>query len=149
MVSGFLTKKIKARKTLGERFKDARKKLELSVSEAEESTKVRAKYLVALEEGDWNILPQDVYVRAFVMSYAKFLSLPQDEIIDLFETELIINRQRQGSQNIIYKNSIKDTKVLITPRFLAYFSLVSFLLVLVSYIIFQVLNFASHYIYIP
>ncbi len=143
MASGFLTKKIKSRLTLAERLKSARKKLDITLEQAEEATKVRAKYLNALETGDWCILPQEVYIRAFVLSYAKFLNLPQREVLDLFETELIINRRGERGLELIYKNSLKNNKVLITPKFLAYFSLVTFVLVLVSYIVYQVVDFAG------
>jgi len=143
MVSGFLTKKIKSKRTLGEKLKSARQKQQITISAAEEATKVRAKYLVALEEGDWKILPQNVYVRAYVLSYAKFLELSKPEITDLLETELIFHRKNQRSQELAYNNSVKDAKVLITPKVLAYFGLGVFVLSLFSYIFLQVSNFAG------
>jgi len=143
MVSGFSTKKIKSQKTLGERLKHTREKLDLTLAAAEEGTKVRSKFLKAIEEGNWKILPQDVYVRAFVLSYAKFLDLPQGEILDLYNAELIVNCKGQNNQNFIYKNSLKDVKVLITPRTLAFSALGAFVLGLFSYIFLQVASFAG------
>ena len=143
MVSGFLTKKIKSHQTLGEFLHSARKKLDVSIVEVEEKTKIRAKYLVALEKDDWNILPQDVYVRAFVLSYAKYLGVPVADIEKLLETEFAIHHREPKNQELIYKNSLKNIKVIVTPRLLAYFALSVFVLSLFGYITLQLASFAG------
>jgi len=143
MVSGFLTKKLKSEKTLGEYLKSARKKRELSFADVEEKTKVRAKYLEAIEKSDWNSLPQDIYVRAFVLSYAKCLGLSRKEVLNLFETELSLYSRNTAKHELAYTNSIKNTKVLITPKLLAYSTLSIFIISLFTYLFFQVAHFAG------
>ena len=92
MVTGFSTKKLKSEKTLAEILKKARKDKELSLLDAEIGTKVRTKFLEALENGDWQSLPQEVYVRGFVLAYAKFLELPTDSILSQYEKEAKVRR---------------------------------------------------------
>jgi cytoskeletal protein RodZ len=56
-------------------LKKRRQALKLSLADVELSTKIRGKYLVKLEKGDYSGLPNDIYTRGFVRNYAAFLNL--------------------------------------------------------------------------
>lgn len=142
MVNGFSTKKIKSEKTLADMFKKARAKKEINFSDAEVGTKVRAKFLVALEQGNWQILPQEVYVRGFVLAYAKFLELPTNTVLEQYEREAKARRSKIADK-ISYNQPLKEKRVLVTPKILAYAGLSIFFISLFSYIVIQVLNFAG------
>jgi len=142
MVTGFSTKRIKSEKTLAEILKKARKAKGLSLSDAEVGTKVRVHFLAALENGNWQILPQDVYVRGFVLAYAKFLNLSSDFVLEQYEKETKVRRGTTTAK-ISYNQSLKERRVLITPKILAYAGLSMFFISLFSYIVIQVLNFAG------
>lgn len=143
MVNGFSTKKIKSTKTLAEILKKARKDKKFSILDAEIGTKVRAKFLTALEEGNWQVLPQDIYVRGFVLAYAKFLELSIPPVLEQYEKEAKI-RRGSTTAKISYNQPLKERRVLITPKVLAYAGLSIFFISLFSYIVFQVLNFAGN-----
>ena len=143
MVNGFSTKKIKSEKTLAEIFKKARVDKGISLFDAEIGTKVRAKFLTALEQSNWQVLPQDIYVRGFVLAYAKFLELPTTSILEQYEKEAKIRRVSVTAK-ISYNQPLKERRVLITPKVLAYAGLSIFFISLFSYIVFQVLNFAGN-----
>ncbi|MFA4995749.1 MAG: helix-turn-helix domain-containing protein [Patescibacteria group bacterium] len=143
MISGFSTKKIKSHKTVGERLKNIRLRKKISLSEAEVGTKVRAKYLAAIEEGKWSELPQNVYTRGFVLAYSKFLGLNSDLLVQDYEQETLF-RSKKENHKISYNQSIKDKKVLITPKLIAYTALAISILGMFSYIVFQLLNFAGN-----
>lgn len=143
MISGFSTKKIKSERTVGEKLKDARQLKKLSLGDAEIGTKVRAKYLSAIEEGKWSELPQDVYTRGFVLAYAKFLDLNSESLISDYGSEISF-RQKKGNQKISYDQKVFDRKVLITPKLLAYAALSLSVLGMFSYIVFQLLGFAGN-----
>jgi cytoskeletal protein RodZ len=143
MVSGFSTKKLKSDKTLALVFRHARTKKKVSLGEAEFATKVRLKFLLALERGDWSVLPQDVYVRGFVLAYAKYLELPAHETLELFEKEAKIRRKCLVAK-ISYNQTLKEKKALITPKILAYFGLCVFVVALFSYVIYQILSFTGN-----
>jgi cytoskeletal protein RodZ len=112
------------------------------LSDAEIGSKVRAKFLAGLEENDWKDLPSPVYIRGFVLAYAKYLGLDKEEITRTFEAELSLKRT-QNPGGFSYKNSIKETKVIITPKLLGYSLLSIFILTMFGYIFYQVLNFAG------
>jgi cytoskeletal protein RodZ len=142
MISGFSKKKIKSEKTLGELLKSTRQKKEITLEDAETVTKVKLKYLKALEENNWDILPLDVYTRGFILSYSKLLNIKKDEVLSLFETEALLHRRRQNSE-LSYNRSFRDIKFLITPKLLAYSALSLFVLTMVGYIVFQITSFAG------
>lgn len=62
-------------KELGQVLRMKRESMGLSLSEVEVKTKIRKRYLEALEQGDWSVLPGDVYARGFIRSYAEILGL--------------------------------------------------------------------------
>jgi cytoskeletal protein RodZ len=61
--------------TMGEVLRDARLQLDLSIQQAADDTKVRKKYLVALEEDDYPELPAPIYARGFLHIYAEYLGI--------------------------------------------------------------------------
>ncbi|MFB0545620.1 MAG: helix-turn-helix domain-containing protein, partial [Anaerolineae bacterium] len=69
---------------LGEMLRKAREKKGVSLAQVEEVTRIRQKFLRALEEGERDSLPEEVYVRAFLRSYARYLDLSPDEVISLY-----------------------------------------------------------------
>ncbi|MCL6627359.1 MAG: helix-turn-helix domain-containing protein, partial [Alicyclobacillus shizuokensis] len=60
---------------LGETLRRRREELGMDLDQVERMTKIRKRYLSAIEQGDWRSLPGDVYGRGFVRSYAEALGL--------------------------------------------------------------------------
>ncbi|GMA48914.1 hypothetical protein GCM10025857_02710 [Alicyclobacillus contaminans] len=50
-------------KELGRVLRNRREQLNITLDELQEKTKIRKRYLIALEDGDWDLLPGDVYAR--------------------------------------------------------------------------------------
>ncbi|WP_003541287.1 helix-turn-helix domain-containing protein [Desulfotomaculum nigrificans] len=69
---------------IGETLRKARTEKGYSLEFLEESTKIRAKYLEALENEKFDVLPGQVYAKAFLRTYAKYLNLDVDEIMAEF-----------------------------------------------------------------
>ena len=67
--------------TIGERLEEARKKKGLSLREAAEATKIRSDYLQQFEGNQFDIGLTEIYSRGFLRSYAAFLKLPADRIL--------------------------------------------------------------------
>ena len=61
--------------SLGQRLREARLARSLSVEEAAQATRIRVRFLVALESGDYEALPSAAQARGFVRSYAGYLGL--------------------------------------------------------------------------
>lgn len=73
---------------LGQLLREARERKGVSLAEVEEATKIRQKYLIALEEGDYEKLPPGVYVRGFLRALAAYLGLDAQELIALYGQEV-------------------------------------------------------------
>ncbi len=54
----------------------------IDISEVEVRTKIRAKYLRAMENEEWDMLPGPIYVKSFLRTYSDFLGLDSRMLID-------------------------------------------------------------------
>lgn len=72
--------------TIGERLEEARKKKGISIREAAESTKIRGDYLQKFETNHFDIGLTEIYTRGFLRTYANFLKLPADRILNDYAT---------------------------------------------------------------
>ena len=60
---------------IGATLREARMRARIDVSEIEAKTKIRAKYLRALENEEWDLLPGPTFVKSFLRTYAQALGL--------------------------------------------------------------------------
>lgn len=71
--------------TLGEVLRDARFRYGLSLEQAAEDTKIRKRFLAALEDGEYHMLPAPVYARGFIRTYAEYLGIDPHVAEKLFQ----------------------------------------------------------------
>ena len=67
---------------IGSSLREARIRRGIELSQAEAATRIRAKYLNALEEEQFESLPGDAYARAFLRGYAKYVGLEPELFLD-------------------------------------------------------------------
>lgn len=67
---------------IGETLRDARMRARIDVSEIEAKTKIRAKYLRALENEEWSLLPGPTFVKSFLRTYAEALGLDGKALVE-------------------------------------------------------------------
>jgi hypothetical protein len=67
---------------IGATLKQARKRLGLEIRAVEDQTKIRIKYLRALEDEEWDVLPAATYVRGFLRAYAEVLGIDGEVLAD-------------------------------------------------------------------
>ena len=77
----------KVRSAVGEKLREAREIRGVDLFRVERDTKIRSKYLAALEDGDFAELPGDVYARGFLRNYATYLGLDADEMEEEWREE--------------------------------------------------------------
>ncbi|MBC7339824.1 MAG: helix-turn-helix domain-containing protein [Firmicutes bacterium] len=65
---------------IGELLRRTREEKGLTLKDAQVETKIRTRYLEALERGDDSVVPGEVYFRGFLRSYANFLGLDGQEL---------------------------------------------------------------------
>src|SRR5580704_16321578 len=87
-------KKSKPASSVGQTLKARRLARSLSLAEVERATRIRGKYLVAIEADDYATLPHDIYTKGFIRSYARYLGLSEANLVASYTQE----RGRDGQQ---------------------------------------------------
>jgi hypothetical protein len=67
---------------VGATLRDARNRRKIDLAEVEATTKIRARYLRAIENEEWDLLPGDAYARGFVRTYASYLGLDAERLVE-------------------------------------------------------------------
>jgi len=73
--------------TIGERLREARMRRELDIADAETYTKIRAKYLRALENDEFGMLPDSTLAKTFLRTYSEYLGLDAQLLIEEFRAQ--------------------------------------------------------------
>lgn len=66
---------------IGDVLKSTRIQMGLTLSDVENATKIRSKYLAAIEEENFGVIPGQVYLKGFIKSYARYLNIDNNEEI--------------------------------------------------------------------
>jgi cytoskeleton protein RodZ len=71
---------------IGDTLREARMRQRLDIVDVEERTKIRAKYLRALENEEWGLLPGPTFVRTFLRTYAEAVGLDPHVLVDEYRS---------------------------------------------------------------
>ncbi|MFV8827216.1 helix-turn-helix domain-containing protein [Alkalihalobacterium sp. APHAB7] len=82
---------------LGQRLREAREQKQINLDDLQKTTKIQKRYLLAIEEGNFDALPGKFYARAFVKNYAEAVGLDSEQIFQEFGNELP-NPHKEGSE---------------------------------------------------
>src|SRR5699024_8793629 len=74
--------------TIGDRLKEARESHNISLDDLQESTKIQKRYLQAIEDGNFNLLPGTFYDKAFIKEYALAVDLDPTALLDEHRDEI-------------------------------------------------------------
>src|SRR5438067_5896227 len=69
---------------IGATLREARMRARIDIGEVESKTKIRAKYLRAIENEEWDLLPGPVYAKSFLRTYGDYLGLDSRMLVDEF-----------------------------------------------------------------
>jgi len=72
---------------VGNTLREARNRRKIGLSEVEAATKIRLRYLRAMENDEWDVLPGGVYTRSFVRTYASFLGLDGERLAEEYRDQ--------------------------------------------------------------
>lgn len=73
---------------IGEKLKSAREAKGLSIADIEKATKIQSRYLEAIEKNEFDKLPGDFYVRAFIRQYAQVVGLDGKELLSDYHEDV-------------------------------------------------------------
>ncbi len=124
--------------TVGELLKTARLKKNLDFATIEKVTKIRAKFLQALEENEFEKLPPGTFAKGFIKNYAAFLGLPVEETLAFYR------RQANEEKLIILPHEpFKIGRFALTPQLFTTLGITLLLLIFFGYLIFSYFQFAG------
>lgn len=72
---------------LGDLLRETREQKKLSLEDVEQGTNIRKLYIKSIEDGDYNKLPGEVFLKGFIKTYGKFLGLNSLELIEQYKKE--------------------------------------------------------------
>jgi len=78
--------------TFGETLRRERERQGISLDTVAEATKIRKHYLNALEQEDFDVLPPRVYATGFVATYARYLKLDAEAVVEQFKSLAYFNK---------------------------------------------------------
>ncbi|RYG73818.1 helix-turn-helix domain-containing protein [Lentibacillus lipolyticus] len=93
---------------IGEKLKEAREAKKLSLDRLQETTKIQKRYLEAIEQGNFDILPGKFYARAFIKEYASAVGLDAKELLEEHKEEIPQTEEENTSQYTYLHRSRKD-----------------------------------------
>lgn len=119
----------------GEKLYEERIRKGLSLEEVAKATKIRSSFLLAIEKGEYKKLPSGTYAHGFVRNYARFLGLPENELLALFKREYDEEKFiKVLPDGFARKDDFPINKIKVAQTFKI---LILIFVILVAYIIFQ------------
>ena len=94
---------------VGHRLLAARETLGISLDDIVDRTKVKAEYIRAIENGDYDQLPIPAFTNAYVKTYAELLQLEADHLLSDFQQEWEAYRNTEAGGNLALHPVIQDT----------------------------------------
>lgn len=133
----FKLKKVSEREKPGTLLKKAREAKGLDLSQIERRLKIRRKYLQALEDENYQILPGEVYAKGFLQKYSQFLGISPSKILALYKKEREIQKKLEGEEVSRLPRPLYSPRIIITPKTLAIFFSIFIFLFAAGYIWYQ------------
>jgi cytoskeleton protein RodZ len=90
---------------IGSILREARIRMGLNLKQVSEITKIRVKYLEALEEDDYGAIPGPTFIKAYLRTYATTLRLDADSLVEEYRTSY---ERRKSSQNEFYDLTLEQ-----------------------------------------
>jgi cytoskeletal protein RodZ len=128
---------------LPERLLAARERKGVDLYRAERDTKIRARYLDALERGDYRELPGNAYTKGFLRNYALYLGLDPDEVLLQWRRERGDPREPQAVIAVPRPIATPRRGLTFSPSLIVFAILTLIVFAFVGYLAIQLLRFAK------
>jgi cytoskeletal protein RodZ len=114
----------------------------LKIEKISHDLNISAKYLNALEAGNFSILPDGIYGKNFLRDYSLYLGLDTKEILSLYEENEVV-KPRLKTEDLFSKKIPKPHYFLSLPKIIKNFLIVAMVFLCILYISFYVKNIIS------
>ncbi len=135
----FTAKKIDSFETLAEIFKKLRQEAKVSLGELSCLTEIPKKYLTYLENGDYDYLPADVYVKGYLRACGRFFKKNPEPLIKIYQRErqILRNLERKKDSREVLR-PLKYPRLVITPRNFTWFFVIVTLVMICIYFWYEI-----------
>ena len=99
---------------IGPSLREARTRRGLSPADVHKAVRIRERYLTALEEERWEMLPGDAYTKGFLRTYAEFLGLDGQLYVDEYNSRVAVREDEPLVPETLKKRSGRTTSILRT-----------------------------------
>lgn len=97
---------------VGYTLRQERERQNLSISDIEQGTSIRALYIEAIENGEYDKLPGKIYTKGFIKNYAKFLEMDVEAIVKEFATDMAeLEAEEAANTPLVEENSSDEKKI--------------------------------------
>jgi len=93
---------------LGQRLRQERESKGLSLEDLQKLTKIQKRYLLGIEEGNYEVMPGKFYVRAFIKQYCEAIGLDTDAIFEEYKSDIPSTRTEDIPQQLSRVRSRKE-----------------------------------------
>lgn len=121
-------------KTAGQILKENRINKEISLSEVAQETKIRKRYLLALEKDDYQSLPSVATTKGFIKNYAQFLGLEHERVVAVFKRDY---RRIQEQKTIFPSRADLNKQFKWSPKKTLIATVVLFIIAFLTYLAYQ------------
>lgn len=129
-------------KTVSDVLKAAREKKGVDLRTLSDILKIREKYLVALENGDYSLFPSSANIRGFLRNYANFLELDVEEILALYRRENV-NEGEKFKQKLYSPPSIQSIKFTLKPGYIVSAFIIITVVSILGYLFYQFKTYSA------
>src|SRR5689334_10213436 len=94
--------------SIGQSLRQAREQRGVELSDVEVATKIRVKFLAAMEEDRWDELPAPAYARGFLDIYARHLGLDRKALLDEYSRTVEGERREHVPESVIKPGTLRQ-----------------------------------------
>ena len=80
---------------IGSTLRETRVRRKTTLQQAEDDTKIRVKYIQAMENDDFDLMPSPAYVKGFLRTYSEYLGLDPDVMLDEYRSRFEPNEEHE------------------------------------------------------
>ena len=124
---------------LGDALRLQREAMGVTMEQATEDTRIRTKFLQAIESGDYQSLPGTVYTKGFLRNYADYLNLDPEEMLALYTGE---RGGTEPARSFAPMKPLVKRSFIFTPTVLVPVVVLAGIVLFIAYVYYQFTNFA-------
>jgi cytoskeletal protein RodZ len=143
MAAGFRIRSVRGDRSLGDLLRSTRARKKIALTDVEEATKIRGRYVQALENDAWEQLPSLVYAKGYLDQYARFLGIADEVVAERYEMARATYEARCGRSPIGPRKALSLSYAQITPRLVGISTVCGAFILLASVVGTQLMQFTA------